>query len=91
MITSIIGAWSNTIVPSSTGSSSLGSSNLGNNQAIYPYMGNLIKTIILETFQSTHEFVQGINYLLEGSRKKHGQYFTTLLEDVYINFLVKFR
>jgi len=64
MISSILTSCSN-IGGSTSGSSSLGSvsfSNNNQNQSLY--IGNLLKSILLYTYQNTSEIIIALNYLL---------------------------
>ena len=65
---------------STSGSSSLGSASLSSTpQGHSLYIGNMIKTILLSTSQPTTELVQGLNYLLEGTRKKNALLYNAML------------
>jgi hypothetical protein len=77
---------------STSGSSSLGSASLNNSpQHQTLYIGNLVKSILLYTYQPLPELTLGLNYLLEGTRKKHSIVYAAMLEEVYSGLLVRFR
>jgi hypothetical protein len=77
---------------STSGSSSLGSASLaGAPQGHALHIGNMIKTMLLNTYQPTAELTQGLNYLLEGTRKKNAFIYNAMLEEVYKELLVKHR
>lgn len=92
MISSLLTACAN-VGGSTSGSSSLGSASLNNNpQSQNLYIGTLVKSVLLLTYQPLSEINVGLNYLLEGTRKKtiHVTY-TALLEEVYAGFMVRYR
>ena len=77
---------------STSGSSSLGSASLsGAIQSQSLYVGNLMKAILLFTHQPAAEITLALNYLLEGTRKKHSAMFTAMLEEAYGGLTSKFR
>lgn len=91
MISAVLTACAN-VGGSTSGSSSLGSASLNNNpQHQTQIIGSLVKSILLHTYQPTHELTIGLNYLLEGTRKKNGNFYVTLLEEVYAGLLVRYR
>lgn len=92
MISSLLTACAN-VGGSTSGSSSLGSASLNNNpQSQNLYIGSLVKSVLLLTYQPLSEINVGLNYLLEGTRKKHIHVmYTSLLEDVYSGFMVRYR
>ena len=60
---------------STSGSSSLGSASLAATpQGHSLHIGNMIKTILLHTYQTNSELTQGLNYLVEGTRKKNASF-----------------
>lgn len=92
MISSLLTACAN-VGGSTSGSSSLGSASLNNNpQSQNLYIGTLVKSVLMLTYQPLSEINVGLNYLLEGTRKKsiHVTY-TALLEEVYAGFMVRYR
>ncbi len=79
MISSILSSCANT-GGSTTGSSSVGSATIpSGNQNQSLYVGNLIKSIILNTYQPVNELLVGLNYILENTRKKYANFYTSLL------------
>lgn len=92
MISSLLTACAN-VGGSTSGSSSLGSASLNNNpQSQNLYIGSLIKSVLMLTYQPLSEINVGLNYLLEGTRKKHIHImYSSLLEDVYSGFMVRYR
>ena len=77
---------------STSGSSSLGSTSLAASSLSHAiHIGNMIKTMLLTTSQPNGELTQGLNYLLEGTRRKHGLLYGQMLEEVYRELLVKKR
>jgi hypothetical protein len=90
MISSVLGACSS-LGSSTSGSSSLGSASLAiNTQAQSLYIGNLLKSILLCSYQPMSELVIALNYLLEGTRKKYSLMYSSMLEDIYSSLLIKF-
>ena len=66
---------------STSGSSSLGSTSLAaTSQGHALHIGNMIKTMLLHTCQPGGELIQGLNYLLEGTRKKNVLLYNAMLE-----------
>jgi hypothetical protein len=91
MVSAVLAACAN-VGGSTSGSSSLGSASLNNSpQHQSLYIGNLVKSILLYTYQPLPELTLGINYLLEGTRKKHSLVYAAMLEEVYAGLLVRFR
>lgn len=92
MISSLLTACAN-VGGSTSGSSSLGSASLNNNpQSQNLYIGILVKSVLMLTYQPLSEINIGLNYLLEGTRKKHIHVtYTALLEEVYAGFMVRYR
>jgi hypothetical protein len=79
MISSVLTACAN-VGGSTSGSSSLGSASLNNNpQNQNLYIGNLVKSILLHTYQPISEINVGLNYLLEGTRKKYSLLYSSML------------
>lgn len=77
---------------STSGSSSLGSASLsGGIQSQSLYVGNLLKAILLFTYQAAGETSVALNYLLEGTRKKYTNLFTAMLDEAYQGLVHKFR
>ena len=77
---------------STSGSSSLGSASLATKpQGQSLYIGNMIKSMLLSTYQPSTELHQGLNYLLDGCRKKYAFVYNSMLEEIYKELLVKFR
>jgi hypothetical protein len=91
MISAVLTACAN-VGGSTSGSSSLGSASLNNNpQHQTQIIGSLVKSILLHTYQPTHELTLGLNYLLEGTRKKNGNFYVGLMEEVYAGLLMRYR
>lgn len=77
---------------STSGSSSLGSASLSATpQGHSLYIGNMIKTMLLNTSQPNSELTQGLNYLLEGTRKKYSLLYNAMIEEVYNGLLINYR
>ena len=55
------------------------------------HIGTMIKTMLLNTFQTSGELSQGLNYLLEGTRKKNVVLYNAMISEVYQELLVKYR
>ena len=77
---------------STSGSGSLGSASLAAaSQGHALHVGNMIKTMLLHTYQPSNELSQGLNYLLEGTRKKNALLYNVMIEDIYKDLLIKYR
>jgi len=77
---------------STSGSSSLGSASLATKpQGQSLHIGNMIKSMLLNTYQPSSELSQGLNYLLDGCRKKYAFVYNSMLEEIYKELLVKYR